>query len=82
MKENYPWGTFAVGLSAGVIAGFIIGLLMAPKSGTESRGVIKDTIGDIDQRIKEVTEDRKKVYKRTWQQPPTKPYSSEFIESV
>ena len=81
MKDRYPWGTFAAGLSAGVIAGFIIGLMMAPKSGTESREVIKDTIGDIDQRIKEATGDREKIYKKNWQQPPPKPYSSEFIES-
>ena len=75
--KNY-WGIFAIGVSAGVIAGFLIGLFVAPKSGKESIGTIKETIGDIDQRVKEVTADRKKVYTRSWKQPTPKPYINEF----
>jgi gas vesicle protein len=76
-EKNY-WGVFAIGISAGIIAGFLLGLLVAPKSGKESINSIKDKFGDIDQRIKEVTADRKKVYTRTWQQPAPKPYVNDF----
>ena len=76
--KNSSMGAFAIGISAGIIAGFLIGLLVAPKSGKESMNSIKDKIGDIDQRIKEVTADRKKVYTRTWQQPSPKPYVNDF----
>jgi gas vesicle protein len=79
MNDNKnSWGAFAIGVSAGVIAGFLLGLLFAPKSGKESLGAIKNTIGDIDQRVKEITGDRKKVYTRTWQQPAQKPYVNEL----
>ena len=77
-EKNSSMGAFAIGISAGIIAGFLIGLLVAPKSGKESMNSIKDKIGDIDQRIKEVTADRKKVYTRTWQQPSPKPYVNDF----
>ena len=75
--KNY-WGVFAIGISAGIIAGFVLGLFVAPRSGKESIGAIKETMGDIDQRVKEITADRKKVYTRTWQQPAPKPYINGF----
>jgi len=77
-KDNNSWSAFAIGISAGIVAGFLLGLLAAPRSGKESVGTIKETIGDIDQRVKELTSDRKKVYTKTWQQPSPKPYASEF----
>jgi gas vesicle protein len=77
-QNNNHWGIFAIGISSGIIAGFLLGLLIAPKPGKESIGTIKDTICDIDQRVKEITADRKKVYTKTWQQPAPKPYIDEY----
>jgi gas vesicle protein len=77
-NDKNSWGVFAIGLSTGIIAGFLLGLLVAPKSGKESMNSINDSLGDIHQRFKEATADRKKVYTRTWQQPSAKPYVNDY----
>jgi gas vesicle protein len=80
MNDNNKncWGAFAIGISSGIIAGFLLGLLVAPRSGKDSINSISESLGDINQRIKEATGDRKKIYTRTWQQPTAKPYANEY----
>lgn len=77
-QNNTSWSAFAIGISTGVVAGFLLGLLFAPKPGKEAIGAIKDTVCDIDLRVKELTADRKKVYTKSWQQAAPKPYVDEF----
>jgi gas vesicle protein len=55
------------GITAGLIAGAIIALVLAPKSGSESRSLIKEKAIDIGDRIKEATGDRKEIYTQNWQ---------------
>ncbi len=78
MRRSDSWTTFAFGLGFGLVAGFVVALLVAPKSGQESREFVKDRVSDVSDRLKEVTADRKKVYTKTWQKGKTKPYADEF----
>jgi gas vesicle protein len=78
MRRSDSWTSFAVGLGVGLAAGVVVALLVAPKSGQESREFVKDRVNDVSDRLKEVTADRKKVYTRTWQKGKVKPYSNEF----
>jgi gas vesicle protein len=59
---------FVAGLAAGVLAGAIIALILAPKSGAENRGIIKEKTSGIGDRIKEATANRKDVYTQTWKE--------------
>lgn len=43
---------FCIGLGTGLILGGVVGLLVAPKSGKEVRGIIKDRISKIKPQIK------------------------------
>jgi gas vesicle protein len=57
---------FAIGLTVGIAIGLALGFLFAPRSGKETRGLVKDKTSDITETIKDVTADRQKVYKETW----------------
>jgi len=59
---------FVAGIAAGLIAGAVIALVLAPKSGSESRYIIKEKAADIGDRIKEATGDRKQIYTDNWKQ--------------
>jgi gas vesicle protein len=59
---------FIVGITTGLIAGAVIALVLAPKSGSESRGIIKEKAADIGDRIKETTADRKQIYTDNWKE--------------
>lgn len=78
-RKGSGLGIFSIGLSTGLIVGFISALIFAPKSGADSRTIVKEQvdkgIDDIKGRVKEITGDRKKVYTETWKQPKTKPYN-------
>jgi gas vesicle protein len=78
MDENKNWGAFIMGLGIGLLGGAIISLLLAPRSGKETRDMLADKISDIGGTVKEYTADREKVYKETCENPRTKPYSSEL----
>lgn len=82
MKYDSPWGLLAVGMTVGIIFGFIATLIFAPKSGRESRELIKQQVGekldDVRGRVKEITADRRKAYTESWKQPKAKPYNEEF----
>jgi gas vesicle protein len=69
---------FTIGFALGLLGSISLALLLAPKSGEESRYLIKKKISNINDNIKVATSNHKKVYSETWKQPKVRPYSEEF----
>jgi gas vesicle protein len=67
--------SFALGFTVGAILGISIALVLAPRSGEDTRDLIKDRSQDVRGRIKEITGNRKKIYADSWKQPKVKPYA-------
>lgn len=68
---------FTIGLILGVTAGAIISLLLAPRSGEETRELVKEKASDISETVRELTTDREKVYKETWRSRKGQPMVSQ-----
>ena len=49
---NNQWGSFAIGFLVGAVIGGGIALLYAPKSGEETREIIRDKSGDLYEVVK------------------------------
>ena len=49
-------GTFAIGFLIGAITGVAIGFLYAPKSGRETRALLKEKAEDLREKAEEVAE--------------------------
>jgi len=47
------WGSFGIGMLAGAVVGGAVALLFAPKSGKETRAVIKEKASDIKDKVGE-----------------------------
>lgn len=80
---------FVAGFIIGMAAGLVIGLVFAPKTGGGTRELlrekvfdagdkVKDIADDVGGKVKEITGNRKKIYKETWQKPRAKPYTEEL----
>jgi gas vesicle protein len=63
-KDSVPG--IAIGFIVGAAVGLAAALLLAPKSGKETRELLKDRTTDIPETIREHTANREKVYKQTW----------------
>lgn len=50
--SNEQWGGFAAGIVFGALVGGGIALLLAPKSGKETRELIRDKSGDVYEVVK------------------------------
>jgi gas vesicle protein len=50
----------------GLAVGAALGFLFAPRSGKETRELVKDKAADVSETVKDLTADRRKVYKETW----------------
>ena len=49
MEQTHSYASLTIGLVLGALAGLAIGLLMAPKRGSETRSLVKDAIaGGLD----------------------------------
>lgn len=46
--------TFGIGLGVGLVAGGILGLLFAPKSGSETRAIIREKAVDVGMKAAEI----------------------------
>ena len=57
---------FAIGFTVGIAVGLALGFLFAPRSGKETRELVKDKASDVTETIKDITADRQKVYTETW----------------
>jgi gas vesicle protein len=80
MEDENKLGFLVMGIGIGLVAGLAAAFLLTPKTGKQSREIIVDKISDVGDRVKEVTADREKIYKETWEKPRSKPYTSEFKE--
>jgi len=47
------WGSFGIGVLAGAVVGGVVALLFAPKSGKETRKMIKDKTMEVVDTVKE-----------------------------
>lgn len=77
MNGKSSTSEFVIGLILGVVAGAIISLVLAPRSGKETIGLAKEKAADISDKVKELTADREKVYKETWKTRKRRPGVSE-----
>lgn len=57
---------FGIGLILGIAVGAALGFLLAPRSGKETREMVKDKAADVTASVKDLTADRRKVYTETW----------------
>ena len=56
MSDKDSGTSFAIGFLIGAIAGVAIGFLYAPKSGKETRAMLKEKAGEFKEKAGEVTE--------------------------
>ena len=77
MSDKNSGPGFGIGLILGIAVGAALGFLFAPRSGKETRGMVKDKAADVSATVKDLTADRQKVYTETWKrgrgQPKVKP---------
>jgi len=50
MSKEHNSISFGLGLFAGVVGGLLAGILYTPKSGEESRKIIKETVADLSEK--------------------------------
>ena len=74
-KDSGP--AFSVGLILGLAVGAALGFLFAPRSGEETRELVKDKADDVSGTVKDLTANRRKVYKETWKKRRGQPKVSE-----
>ena len=66
MSKRGPGIWLLTGTAIGLISGVLIAIIFAPQSGHETRDLIKDKVDDAGGRIREISGNRKKIYKKTW----------------
>jgi gas vesicle protein len=78
-KDSGPG--FGIGLILGLAVGAALGFLFAPQSGKETRELVKDKAAGVSEAVKDLTADRRKVYKETWKKRRGQPkISSTYFE--
>jgi gas vesicle protein len=55
--EKGQWGSFALGAIVGAVIGGGVALLLAPKSGAETRAYLKDKFDDVSQMVEDKVSD-------------------------
>ena len=89
MNDSSSGVKFAVGFILGIATGLAIGFIFTPRSGEETRELLKGKMADAGEKakeftddvcgtVKEATADRKKTYRETWKQPRVKPYTEKL----
>lgn len=77
MSDKNSGPGFGIGLILGIAVGAALGFLLAPRSGKETREMVKDKVADVSGTVKDLTANRRKVYTETWKrgrgQPKVKP---------
>jgi gas vesicle protein len=66
MSDNNSGPGFGIGLILGIAVGAAIGFLFAPRSGKETRDMVRDRASDVSASVKDLTANRQKVYTETW----------------
>ena len=73
MSNNDSGSRFAIGFTLGIAIGVALGFLFTPKSGKETRDLLKDKAADVSETARELTADRRKVYTETWKKRKGQP---------
>jgi gas vesicle protein len=82
MSNSDSGARFGIGLILGLAVGVALGFLFAPRTGKETRELIKDKTADVSETAKDLTADRRKVYTETWKKRRGQPKVSEsYFES-
>jgi gas vesicle protein len=82
MSDIDSGSRFGIGFTLGIAIGLAVGFLFAPRSGKETRGLVKDKAADVSETVKDLTADRQKVYTETWKKRRGQPKVSEsYFES-
>ena len=68
---------FAIGFTVGIAIGLTLGFIFAPRSGKETRELVKGKVSDLSETTKDITADRQKVYKETWKKRRGQPRVSD-----
>ena len=63
-KDSMPG--FGIGLILGMTIGAVLGFILTPQSGKETRELVKDKAANVSETVKNLTADRQKVYRETW----------------
>jgi len=59
--DSEKWGSFALGVLVGAVVGGGVALLLAPKSGKETRELIRDKSGEVYEVVKSKVGNVRKV---------------------
>ncbi len=82
MSNSNSGSRFGIGLILGLAVGVALGFLFAPRTGKETRELVKDKATDVCETAKDLTADRRKVYKATLKKRRGQPKVSEsYFES-
>ena len=74
-KNSVPG--FGIGLILGLAVGVALGFLFAPRSGKETRALVKSKAAGVSEAVKDLTADRRKVYQETWKKRRGQPKVSD-----
>jgi gas vesicle protein len=77
MSNSDSGSRFAVGFTLGIAIGLALGFLFTPRSGKETRELLKEKASDVSETARELTADRRKVYTETWKKRRGQPKVSE-----
>ena len=55
MSEKEGGSSFLIGFIIGAVAGIAVGFLYAPKSGKETRALLKEKVGEVREKASEIT---------------------------
>ena len=61
MSEKEGGSSFLIGFIIGAVAGVAVGFLYAPKSGKETRALLKEKVGEVKEKASEMTEKAREV---------------------
>jgi len=82
MSNSDSGSRFGIGLILGLAVGVALGFLFAPRTGKETRELVKDKASDVSETVKDLTANRRKVYTETWKKRRGQPKVSEsYFES-
>ena len=61
MSDKEGGSSFLIGFIIGAVTGIAVGFLYAPKSGRETRALLKEKVGEVREKATEVTEKAREV---------------------
>jgi gas vesicle protein len=77
MSNSDSGSRFGIGLILGLAIGVALGFLFTPRSGKETRDLLKDKASDVSETARELTANRRKVYTETWEKRKGQPKISD-----